>query len=130
MIVSLMLLASLQIGIDGRSMRKDGGYELTINGGGEDLKDRESLILHFHRIVNRVDARTGAIGTIALNEPWCRSVTVRDGQFQHVEPFSSPGSVQVLLSIDEFSRERMTITEAELREERDGVANLLGTATA
>ncbi len=34
------------------------------------------------------------------------------------------------LSIDEFSRERMTITEAELREERDGVANLLGTATA
>ncbi len=34
------------------------------------------------------------------------------------------------LSIDEFSRERMAITEAELREERDGVANLLGTATA
>ena len=30
------------------------------------------------------------------------------------------------LSIDEFSRKRMDLTEAELREERDGVKELLG----
>jgi malate dehydrogenase len=30
------------------------------------------------------------------------------------------------LAIDEFSRKRMDATNAELREERDGVKNLLG----
>ena len=43
-------------------------------------------------------------------------VTVRDGDYQIV-----PG-----LAIDEFSRKRMDATHAELREERDGVQNLLG----
>jgi malate dehydrogenase len=43
-------------------------------------------------------------------------VTCRNGQYQIV-----PG-----LDIDEFSRGRMAATEAELREERDGVRDLLG----
>jgi malate dehydrogenase len=43
-------------------------------------------------------------------------VTCRNGEYQIV-----PG-----LAIDEFSRQRMTLTEQELREERDGVKALLG----
>jgi malate dehydrogenase len=43
-------------------------------------------------------------------------VTCRNGQYQIV-----PGLQQ-----DEFSRSRMNLTDAELREERDGVRELLG----
>lgn len=43
-------------------------------------------------------------------------VTCRDGQYQIVQG----------LSIDEFSRTKMQATETELREERDGVKELLG----
>ena len=43
-------------------------------------------------------------------------VTCRDGQYQIVQS----------LSIDEFSRDKMSATETELREERDGVKELLG----
>ena len=43
-------------------------------------------------------------------------VTCRDGQYQIVQG----------LSIDEFSRGKLSATEAELREERDGVRELLG----
>ncbi len=43
-------------------------------------------------------------------------VTVRNGEYQIV-----PG-----LAIDEFSRQRMAATHAELLEERDGVKSLLG----
>lgn len=42
-------------------------------------------------------------------------VTCRDGQYQIVQG----------LSVDEFSRGKMSATEAELREERDGVKELL-----
>ncbi|HEX9139364.1 MAG TPA: malate dehydrogenase [Steroidobacteraceae bacterium] len=43
-------------------------------------------------------------------------VTCRNGDYQIVQG----------LAIDEFSRKRMELTEAELREERDGVKDLLG----
>ena len=43
-------------------------------------------------------------------------VTCRDGQYQIVQG----------LSVDEFSRGKLNATEAELREERDGVRELLG----
>lgn len=43
-------------------------------------------------------------------------VTVKDGSYQIVQG----------LSVDEFSRKRMDATEKELREERDGVKDLLG----
>jgi malate dehydrogenase len=43
-------------------------------------------------------------------------VTVKNGEYQIVQG----------LSIDEFSRKRMDATDAELREERDGVKTLLG----
>jgi len=43
-------------------------------------------------------------------------VTIKDGSYQIVQG----------LSIDEFSRKRMDATDKELREERDGVAALLG----
>ncbi len=43
-------------------------------------------------------------------------VTIKDGEYQIVQG----------LSIDEFSRKRMDATDAELREERDGVKTLLG----
>jgi malate dehydrogenase len=43
-------------------------------------------------------------------------VTCRNGEYQIV-----PG-----LAVDDFSRQRMTLTEKELREERDGVKELLG----
>jgi malate dehydrogenase len=43
-------------------------------------------------------------------------VTTKDGEYQIVQG----------LSVDEFSRKRMDLTEAELREERDGVKTLLG----
>ncbi|HEY7929848.1 MAG TPA: malate dehydrogenase [Steroidobacteraceae bacterium] len=43
-------------------------------------------------------------------------VTCRQGQYQIVQG----------LSVDEFSRKRMDLSEAELREERDGVKSLLG----
>ncbi len=43
-------------------------------------------------------------------------VTIRDGRYQIVQG----------LAVDEFSRARMDATDAELREERDGVKTLLG----
>jgi malate dehydrogenase len=43
-------------------------------------------------------------------------VTIKDGSYQIVQG----------LSIDEFSRKRMDATDKELREERDGVASLIG----
>jgi malate dehydrogenase len=43
-------------------------------------------------------------------------VTCRQGQYQLVQG----------LSVDEFSRKRMDLSDAELREERDGVKSLLG----
>jgi malate dehydrogenase len=43
-------------------------------------------------------------------------VTIKDGTYQIVQG----------LSVDEFSRKRMDLTEKELREERDGVKDLLG----
>jgi malate dehydrogenase len=43
-------------------------------------------------------------------------VTIKDGNYQIVQG----------LSVDEFSRKRMDATDKELREERDGVAALLG----
>jgi malate dehydrogenase len=43
-------------------------------------------------------------------------VTIKDGNYQIVQG----------LSVDEFSRKRMDATDKELREERDGVASLLG----
>jgi malate dehydrogenase len=43
-------------------------------------------------------------------------VTIKDGNYQIVQG----------LAVDEFSRKRMDATEAELREERDGVKTLLG----
>lgn len=42
-------------------------------------------------------------------------VTCKDGEYSIVQG----------LEVDEFSRERMNVTEAELREERDGVSDLL-----
>jgi len=42
-------------------------------------------------------------------------VTIKDGEYQIVQG----------LSVDEFSRKRMDVTDAELREERDGVKSLL-----
>jgi malate dehydrogenase len=44
-------------------------------------------------------------------------VTCKNGEYQIVQG----------LSVDEFSRKRMDLTENELREERDGVKDLLGT---
>jgi malate dehydrogenase len=43
-------------------------------------------------------------------------VTIKDGEYQIVQG----------LSVDEFSRKRMDATDAELREEREGVKSLLG----
>jgi malate dehydrogenase len=43
-------------------------------------------------------------------------VTIKNGEYQIVQG----------LSVDEFSRKRMDATDAELREERDGVKTLLG----
>ncbi|HVO48742.1 MAG TPA: malate dehydrogenase [Steroidobacteraceae bacterium] len=43
-------------------------------------------------------------------------VTIKDGQYQIVQG----------LAVDEFSRKRMDVTDAELREEREGVRTLLG----
>ena len=43
-------------------------------------------------------------------------VTIKNGEYQIVQG----------LSVDEFSRKRMDLTDAELREERDGVKTLLG----
>jgi malate dehydrogenase len=43
-------------------------------------------------------------------------VTCRGGQYQIVQN----------LSVDEFSRAKLLATELELREERDGVKDLLG----
>jgi malate dehydrogenase len=57
-------------------------------------------------------------GSYAIKEGVIYSypVTIKDGNYQIVQG----------LSIDEFSRKRMDATDAELREERDGVKTLLG----
>ncbi len=58
-----------------------------------------------------------ADGSYGINEGIIYSypVTCRDGEYQIVKG----------LEIDDFSRERMQATERELREERDGVKELI-----
>jgi malate dehydrogenase len=53
---------------------------------------------------------------IAAGVIYSYPVTVANGEYRIVQG----------LAIDEFSRKRMDATHAELREERDGVKNLLG----
>jgi malate dehydrogenase len=53
---------------------------------------------------------------IAAGVVYSYPVTVQDGEYRIVAG----------LSVDEFSRQRMDATHAELREERDGVRTLLG----
>jgi malate dehydrogenase len=64
--------------------------------------------------VSMAVAADGSYG-IAEGIVYSFPVTCRDGAYEIVQG----------LAIDEYSRERMTATEAELREERAGVANLL-----
>lgn len=59
-------------------------------------------------------ASDGSYG-IADGVVYSYPVTCRDGRYEVVQG----------LAVDAFSRERMAATDAELREERDGVANLL-----
>ena len=57
------------------------------------------------------DGRYGIKQRVIYSYP----VTIKDGEYQIVQG----------LSVDEFSRKRMDATDAELREERDGVKTLL-----
>jgi malate dehydrogenase len=64
--------------------------------------------------VSMAVASDGSYG-IAEGIVYSYPVTCRAGQYEIVQG----------LAIDEFSRSRMAVTEAELREERDGVADLI-----
>jgi len=77
--------------------------------------------------------RTWVLGTPAND--WVSMAVPSDGSYDIAEGliYSYPvttknGEYQIVqgLSIDDFSRKRMTATETELREERDGVKELLG----
>ncbi len=56
------------------------------------------------------------------------SYGIKDGLIYSYPVTCKNGDYQVVqgLSIDDFSRKRMDATETELREERDGVKDLLG----
>jgi malate dehydrogenase len=77
--------------------------------------------------------RTWALGTQAND--WVSMAVPSDGSYGIAEGliYSYPvttnnGEYQIVqgLSIDDFSRKRMSATETELKEERDGVKELLG----
>ena len=77
--------------------------------------------------------RTWVLGTAAgdwtsMGIPSEGSYGIQEGIIYSYPVTCSNGDYQIVqeLSIDEFSRQRMKLTENELREERDGVKDLLG----
>jgi malate dehydrogenase len=77
--------------------------------------------------------RTWVVGTAegdwtSMAIPSEGSYGVKEGVVYSYPVACKNGAYQIVqgLSIDEFSRKRMAITETELREERDGVKELLG----
>src|ERR1700759_1352351 len=77
--------------------------------------------------------RTWALGTadgdwISMAVPSDGSYGIKEGVIYSYPVTIKNGNYQIVqgLSVDEFSRKRMDATDAELREERDGVKTLLG----
>lgn len=65
---------------------------------------------------------------LSMGVPSDGSYGIREGVIYSYPVVCRNGDYQIVqgLSIDEFSRRRMDLTDAELREERDGVKELLG----
>ncbi|NUO82800.1 hypothetical protein HUU05_22235 [candidate division KSB1 bacterium] len=65
---------------------------------------------------------------LSMAVPSDGSYGIREGVIYSYPVICRNGDYQIVqgLSIDEFSRKRMDLTDAELREERDGVKELLG----
>jgi malate dehydrogenase len=66
--------------------------------------------------------------SLSMAVPSDGSYGIREGVIYSYPVTCKGGEYQIVqgLSIDEFSRKRMDLTDAELREERDGVKDLLG----
>jgi malate dehydrogenase len=78
--------------------------------------------------------RTWVLGTAegdwtSMGIPSDGSYDIKEGLIYSYPVTCKGGAYQIVpgLSVDDFSRKRMSATEAELREERDGVKDLLGT---
>ncbi|MGH8286889.1 MAG: malate dehydrogenase [Steroidobacteraceae bacterium] len=65
---------------------------------------------------------------VSMAVPADGSYDIREGVIYSYPVRCKNGEYEIVqgLSVDEFSRKRMTATDAELREERDGVKDLLG----
>ncbi|MFT3906906.1 MAG: malate dehydrogenase [Steroidobacteraceae bacterium] len=77
--------------------------------------------------------RTWFLGTaegdwVSMGIPSDGSYGIKEGIIYSYPVTTKNGEYQIVqgLSVDEFSRKRMELTETELREERDGVKELLG----
>ncbi|HTP39620.1 MAG TPA: malate dehydrogenase [Steroidobacteraceae bacterium] len=77
--------------------------------------------------------RTWFVGTaagdwVSMGIPADGSYGIKEGIIYSYPVTTRNGSYEIVqgLSIDDFSRQRMTLTENELREEREGVKDLLG----
>ena len=106
------------------SVQQRGAAVIKARGASSAASAAAAVIDHVHTWVHGTTAgdwvsmAVPADGSYGIGEGVIYSypVTVTNGAYQIV-----PG-----LGVDEFSRERMDATHAELREERDGVRNLLG----
>lgn len=65
---------------------------------------------------------------VSMGVPADGSYGIKEGIIYSYPVTCSHGEYQIVpgLAVDDFSRQRMTLTETELREERDGVKELLG----
>lgn len=134
MINALLLLAltcqEADVTVQGRAHRQDGEYTLTLSGKGKGLRDQEIVSLRFRRLANRVNWADGAIATAPVEEESVRTATVEKQEFQHHERFTSPGEVEVQISLGrpedgspEEKRIRRVFRSASLAEEAHAIGS-------
>src|SRR5205807_5633859 len=104
-------------------VQQRGAAIIKARGASSAASAASAAIDHIHTWVHGTPAgdwvsmAVAADGSYGIREGvvYSHPVTIKNGEYQIVQG----------LSVDEFSRKRMDATDAELREERDGVKNIL-----
>jgi malate dehydrogenase len=106
------------------TVQQRGAAVIKARGASSAASAAAAAIDHVHTWVHG----TAAGDWVSMSVPADGSYGISEGVIYSYPVTVSNGAYQIVpgLAVDEFSRRRMDATHAELREERDGVKNLLG----
>lgn len=105
-------------------VQQRGAAVIKARGASSAASAASAALDHIHTWVHG----TGANDWISMGVPSDGSYGIKEGVIYSYPVTIKNGEYQIVqgLSVDEFSRKRMDATDAELREEREGVKTLLG----